>query len=233
MDIFPHHSVLLLDTYDVRAALEKIIAIGRKPRGVRLDSGDLTADSVWVRQKLDEAGWGDVEIFISGDLDEERIFSLLDAGARVDTFGVGTSLSTSSDAPTLSVLYKLVEVERGGEVREAAKFSAAKVTYPGRKQVYRDIDSQGDYAGDVIALEEERMPGERLLVPVLRAGERVSDAPSLAEMQKRCQSQIERLPAPLRGLAPCGLAYPVRHSARLEALLEQVRERITRTVSRA
>jgi nicotinate phosphoribosyltransferase len=186
-----------------------------------------------VRQKLDEAGWGDVEIFISGDLDEERISSLLDAGARVDTFGVGTSLSTSSDAPTLSVLYKLVEVERGGEVREAAKFSAAKVTYPGRKQVYRDIDSQGDYAGDVIALEEEHMPGEPLLVPVLRAGKRVSDAPSLAEMQKRCQPQIERLPAPLRGLAPCGLAYPVRHSARLEALLEQVRERITRTVSRA
>ena len=233
MDIFPHHSVLLLDTYDVRAALEKIIAIGRKPRGVRLDSGDLTADSIWVRQKLDEAGWGDVEIFISGDLDEERIASLLDAGARVDTFGVGTSLSTSSDAPTLSVLYKLVEVERGGEVREAAKFSAAKVTYPGRKQVYRDIDSQGDYAGDVIALEDEHMPGEPLLVPVLRAGKRVSDAPSLAEMQKRCQSQVERLPAPLRGLAPCGLAYPVRHSARLEALLEQVRERITRTVSRA
>jgi len=233
MDIFPHHSVLLLDTYDVRAALEKIIAIGRKPRGVRLDSGELTADSVWVRQKLDEAGWGDVEIFISGDLDEERISSLLDAGARVDTFGVGTSLSTSSDAPTLSVLYKLVEVERGGEVREAAKFSAAKVTYPGRKQVYREIDSQGDYVGDVIALEEEQTPGEPLLVPVLRAGKRVSHAVSLAEMQKRCQSQIERLPTPLRGLAPSGRAYPVRHSARLEALLEQVRERITRTVSRA
>jgi nicotinate phosphoribosyltransferase len=233
MDIFPHHSVLLLDTYDVRAALEKIIAIGRKPRGVRLDSGELTADSVWVRQKLDEAGWGDVEIFISGDLDEERISSLLDAGARVDTFGVGTSLSTSSDAPTLSVLYKLVEVERGGEVREAAKFSAAKVTYPGRKQVYREIDSQGDYVGDVIALEEEHTPGEPLLVPVLRAGKRVSHAVSLAEMQKRCQSQIERLPTPLRGLAPSGRAYPVRHSARLEALLEQVRERITRTVSRA
>jgi nicotinate phosphoribosyltransferase len=77
------------------------------------------------------------------------------------------------------------------------------------------------------------MPGEPLLVPVLRAGKRVSHAASLAEMQKRCQSQIECLPTPLRGLAPCGRAYPVRHSARLEALLEQVRERITRTVSRA
>ena len=106
-----------------------------------------------------------MEIFISGDLDEERIASLLDAGARVDTFGVGTSLSTSSDAPSLSVLYKLVEVERGGEVREAAKFSAAKVTYPGRKQVYRQTDSAGDYAGDVIALEERACRASRCSSP--------------------------------------------------------------------
>jgi len=232
MDIFPHHSVLLLDTYDVRAALEKVIAIGRKPRGVRLDSGDLAADSIWVRQKLDEAGWGDVEIFISGDLDEERISRLLDAGARVDTFGVGTALSTSSDAPSLGVLYKLVELERGGEVREAAKFSAAKVTYPGRKQIYRETDSRGDYAGDLIALKDERMPGEPLLLPVMRAGKRVSRVAPLAELQKRCQSQIEHLPAAVRALEGSDQAYPVRHSAQLETLLEEVRERIARTASR-
>ena len=232
MNIFPRHSVLLLDTYDVRAALEKVIAIGRKPRGVRLDSGDLAADSIRVRKKLDEAGWGDVEIFMSGDLDEERIASLLEAGARVDTFGVGTSLSTSSDAPSLGVLYKLVELERRGEVLEAAKFSAAKVTYPGRKQVYRKTD-RDNYAGDVIALEEEHMPGEPLLVPVMRAGKRASPVAPLAELQKRCQSQIERLPAAVRALAVSDAAYDVRHSARLEALLEEVRERIARTVSRS
>ena len=232
LEIFPHHSVLLLDTYDVRAALEKVIAIGRKPRGVRLDSGDLVADSIWVRRRLDEAGWGEVEIFMSGDLDEERISSLLEAGARVDTFGVGTSLSTSSDAPSLGVLYKLVEVERGGEVREAAKFSAAKVTYPGRKQVYREIDSRGDYAGDVIAVEGESMPGDPLLLPAMRAGKRLSPVVPLAELQKRCQSQVERLPAAFRALAVSDQPYPVRHSARLEALLQQVRERVARTVAR-
>jgi len=232
MDIFPQHSVLLIDTYDVRAALEKIIAMGRKPRGIRLDSGDLAADSVWVRRRLDETGWGDVEIFMSGDLDEERITALLDAGARVDTFGVGTSLSTSSDAPSLGVLYKLVEVERDGEVLEAAKFSASKVTYPGRKQVYRQSDSAGNYAGDVIALENESMPGEPLLIPLMRGGERVSPVVPLTESQRRCQSQLERLPAALRGLAVSPRAYAVRHSARLEALLEQVRERTMRTVAR-
>jgi nicotinate phosphoribosyltransferase len=233
MDIFPRHSVLLLDTYDVRAALEKVIAIGRKPRGVRLDSGDLAADSIWVRQKLDEAGWGDVEIFASGDLDEERISFLLEAGARVDTFGVGTSLSTSSDAPSLGALYKLVEVERGGEVRKAAKFSAAKVTYPGRKQVYRETDPRGDYAGDVIALEDERVTGEPLLLPVMRAGKRVRAASPLAELQNRCQSQIEHLPAAIRALTVSDRAYSVRYSTRLEALLADVRERIARTVSRS
>src|SRR5580700_7991419 len=73
MNVFPQHSVLLIDTYDVRAAIDKVIAMGRKPRGVRLDSGDLVADSIWARERLDDAGWGDVEIFASGDMDEDRI----------------------------------------------------------------------------------------------------------------------------------------------------------------
>ncbi len=230
LDLFPRHSVLLLDTYNVRSAIEKVIALGRKPRGVRLDSGDLTADSLWVRHRLDEAGWGDVEIFISGDLDEGRITSLLAAGARVDTFGVGTSLSTSSDAPSLSVLYKLVEIERDGAVRNAAKFSAAKVTYPGRKQVYREADSSGSYIGDVIAGEDEvPCPGEALLLPAMSAGVRLAAAEPVAEAQKRCRAQLECLPASLRALAPSSTKYPVRHSARLEQLLQQVRQRVIST----
>ena len=229
LDLFPRHSVLLLDTYDVRNAVEKLIAMGRRPRGVRLDSGDLAADSIWTRRRLDEAGWGDVEIFASGDLDEDRITSLLAAGARIDTFGVGTSLSTSSDAPSLNVLYKLAEVERDGVMREAAKLSAAKVTYPGRKQVYRATDAAGRYAGDVIALEDEPPgPGQPLLSPVMRDGRRLAPAAPLTEAQARCREQIERLPAPLRALAPAASPYFVRHSAGLEKLLARVRERIAR-----
>jgi nicotinate phosphoribosyltransferase len=229
LDIFPRHSVLLLDTYDVRAALEKIITMGRKPRGVRLDSGDLAADSIWVRRRLDETGWGDVEIFVSGDLDEDRMAALLASGARIDTFGVGTSLSTSSDAPSLSVLYKLVEVERGGQVHEAAKFSASKVTYPGRKQVYRASDTAGRYAGDVIALEDEPAgDGQPLLAPIMRAGSRLQTPEPLAAAQKRCREQVQRLPSALRRLAPASQPYPVQHSARLEKLLEQVRARVAR-----
>lgn len=230
LDVFPHHAVLLLDTYDVRRALERVITMGRKPRGVRLDSADLVADSIWTRRKLDEAGWGDVEIFASGDLDEDRIASLLAAGARIDTFGVGTSLSTSSDAPSLNVIYKLAEVERDGVLREAAKLSATKITYPGRKQVYRATTAAGQYAGDLIALQDEpASPGQPLLAPVMRAGRRLAPAGPLTEAQARCREQMERLPGPLRGLAPAVPPYPVRHSARLETLLENVRERIART----
>ncbi len=231
MDVFPDHAVLLVDTYDVRAAVEKIIAMGRKPRGMRLDSGDLVSDSIWVRRRLDEVGWSDVEVFASGDLDEDRIEVLLRNGARIDGFGVGTSLATSADAPALSVIYKLVEVERDGAVRNAAKFSVAKVTYPGCKQVFRFSEPGGKYKEDLIALEDEQFPkGERLLVQVMAGGKRVLPATDLNQARQRCLQSLERLPERiLLGPKDTTTGYPVRYSARLEALLDQVRRRVERT----
>jgi nicotinate phosphoribosyltransferase len=227
LDIFPDHAVLLVDTYDVRAAVEKIISAGRKPRGIRLDSGDLAADSAWARARLDQAGWKDVIVFASGDLDEDRISSLLAEGARIDGFGVGTALVTSSDSPTLGVIYKLVEIEMGGEVRSAAKFSAAKVTYPGRKQVYRFRHPDGNFARDVIGLMEETFPGaETLLEPVMMGGRRTVPRTDLDAARTRCLQQKARLPEPVRDLNPETATYPVRHSEKLEALLEEVRRRV-------
>src|SRR6202161_2276809 len=136
LDAFPNGAVLLVDTYNVRDAVKKVIALGRKPAGIRLDSGDLARDSRWARHVLDRAGWEDVKIFASGDLDEYRIAELIADGAAIDAFGVGTALSTPGDAPHLNLIYKLVEAERDGKVREAAKLSRSKVTYPGRKQVF-------------------------------------------------------------------------------------------------
>ena len=232
LGVFPDHAILLVDTYDVRAAVEKMIATGRKPRGVRLDSGDLAADSIWVRRRLDEAGWKSVQVFASGDLDEDRIEELLRSGARIDGFGVGTALATSADAPTLGVIYKLVEVERGGEVHNAAKFSEAKVTYPGRKQVFRFADSTGKYTEDVIALEDEQFArAEPLLVPVMRGGKRIASPMDLNQARERCLEGLRRLPERLVQLPAAATSadgYPVRYSQRLEALLEQVRRRVER-----
>ncbi len=226
LDVFPDQSILLVDTYDVRAAVEKIIAMGRKPRGVRLDSGDLLADSIWVRQRLDEAGWHDAQIFASGDLDEWRIAELLERGARIDGFGVGTALATSSDAPALGVIYKLVELRRSGQILNAAKFSETKVTYPGRKQVFRFTDDTGDYTGDIIALEDEQPTGATpLLMPVMRGGQRLTAALKLAEARQQCLKGLEHLPQIYRRL-DTEASYPVRRSDRLEELLETVRRRV-------
>jgi nicotinate phosphoribosyltransferase len=225
LDVFPEHAILLADTYDVRAAVEKIIRMGRRPRGVRLDSGDLVADSRWVRERLDAAGWTDVQVFASGDLDEDRIDDLLRRGARIEGFGVGTALATSADAPTLGVIYKLVEIQRGGQVHNAAKFSDEKITYPGRKQVFRFHDARGMFERDVVGLEDEEFAGgRRLLECVMRAGKRVAAAPPLEDARRHCVVGQERLPEQFRRLRGAD-AYPVGYSARLEALLAEVRRR--------
>lgn len=228
LDIFPDQATLLVDTYNVRAAVEKIIALGRKPRGIRLDSGDVLADSVWVRERLDRAGWSDVQIFVSGDLDEERIESLLSSGAPIDAFGVGTALSTSSDAPSLGVIYKLVEVELAGKVHNAAKFSEEKHTYPGRKQVFRFCDAEGMYSRDIVGLENEHFPGtEPLLIPVMRRGRRIAGAApeitSAEAARQRFLASREHLPKHIGALSPADDPFPVHYSKRLEELFHHVR----------
>jgi nicotinate phosphoribosyltransferase len=229
LDIFPDQAVLLVDTYDVRAAVETIIAMGRKPRGVRLDSGDIVADSKWIRQRLDRAGWENVIIFASGDLDEDRIAALLAEGACIDGFGVGTALVNSSDSPSLGVIYKLVEIELNGEVRPAAKFSTAKVTYPGKKQVFRFCDAGGDFEKDVIGLEDEHFSGaETLLQPVMVGGKRTAQPTDLRDARERCRRQISQLPELLRSLSGDADSYPVLHSEKLENLLGAFRRRMQR-----
>jgi nicotinate phosphoribosyltransferase len=229
LDAFPDGAVLLVDTYDVRNAVKNIIAMGRKPGGVRLDSGDLVKDSKWVRRELDRAGWNDVKIFASGDLDEFKIARLLKAGAAIDAFGVGTALATPGDAPHLNLVYKLVEVERAGKVREAAKLSQAKVTYPGRKQVLRYSDSAGEFEYDKIALDGEAANGgEPLLIEVMRAGRRTRPAEPVSDLRSRSLASLARLPKQYRQINR-SVEYPVHYSKQLDAMLEKVRRRIRRS----
>lgn len=229
MDAFPDHAVLLLDTYDVHTALREILAMGRKPAGVRLDSGDLVKDSRWIRRELARAGWNDVKIFASGDLDEDKMSALLKAGAAIDAFGVGTALATPGDAPHLSLVYKLVEVERDGNIRGAAKLTHAKVTYPGSKQVFRSTDAEGKYSGDEIALNEEtERSAAPLIVQVMKSGKRVASTETTLEARDRCATGLARLPERYRQLRR-DVAYPVRYSARLKALLEDVKRNVRRS----
>jgi nicotinate phosphoribosyltransferase len=229
LDTFPEGAVLVADTYDVRRAVKKIIAMGRKPAGVRLDSGDVAKDSRWVRRTLDRAGWKDVKIFASGDLDEYRIAAMLGEGAAIDAFGVGTAFGTPGDAPHLNPIYKLVEIERDGKVREAAKFTRAKVTYPGRKQVYRYRTPAGEFKSDRIALENEPPNGgEPLLVEVMRGGHRVAPPEPVAALRDRCMRSLAQLPKRYLQIGRSA-SYPVQYSKRLHALLAEVRQRVQRS----
>jgi nicotinate phosphoribosyltransferase len=225
--IFPNHSVLLVDTYDTMAAIERIIAAGLRPRGVRLDSGNLAELSKQARQRLDQAGLKDTKIFASGDLNEYLIAELVALGTPIDMFGVGTELATSKDAPALSGVYKLVEIIEGGEHSYRVKLSRDKVTYPGAKQVFRFL-RDGQFARDVIACQGERYAGaEALLECVMRNGRRLAASPPIHQLQQRAREQLHRLPDRYRRLRNAE-TYPVGVSEELQRLEEAERQKHTR-----
>ncbi len=218
---FPNNAVLLVDTYDTAPGVANAITVGREMaergarlRGVRIDSGDLVAQSRAARRALDDAGFRDVQILLSGDLNEYRIADLLAQGAAVDAFGVGTELGTSADAPSIGGVYKLVEDEKGYRI----KLSTGKATLPGRKQVWRVHDDDGAPAGDVITLVDEPGPthGVPLLHEVARGGRRLL-AESLSEVRRRCTEQLAALPEELRQLDDT-VPYAVTLSPALETL---------------
>ncbi|MFN2524716.1 MAG: nicotinate phosphoribosyltransferase [Actinomycetota bacterium] len=221
---FPTRAVLLIDTFDVeegarRAArvANELVPEGVEIRGVRIDSGDLAPLSHAVRKILDEAGLNKVQIILSGDMDEYRIREILKEGAPVDAFGVGTQMGTSGDAPSLGGVYKLVEDAGGPKV----KLSVGKLTFPGRKQIFR-MEKEGRYERDLIALEEETAKGRPLLVKVLAEGRRAGPPEPLADLRERCRQAIEALPDYLRSLDPSP-AYPVTESEKLAALTRSIR----------
>lgn len=226
---FPGQAVFLLDTYDTIAAAHTAVSVARElaaegiaTRGVRLDSGDLVTLSTQVRGILDAAGLDEVQVIASGDLDEHRIAVLLAARAPIDSFGVGTQLGTSADAPSLGGVYKLVEDERGPRM----KLSAGKESLPGRKQVWR-LERGGLAGGDVIALDGDEVPGGRpLLEPVLASGRRVRPSEALAAARDRRAAAVAALPPVLRQLDGPAARYPITRSPGLRALVEAERERL-------
>jgi nicotinate phosphoribosyltransferase len=224
LETFPDQAILLIDTYDPLLGAETAAALGCRVPGVRLDSGDLLDKSRRVREILDARGLRDTKIVASGDLNEHKIEALVARGAPIDLFGVGTDLATSRDVPALSVVYKLVEIERNGRVEYTTKFSDQKVHWPGRKQVYR-FSRDGQYWEDVVSrADEEYENAEALLNAAMANGKRVRAPRPLEEIRKRTLGNLERLPARYRALRDAP-AYPVRKSAALDALLEDVRER--------
>jgi len=219
----PEGVILLIDTYDTEAGARKVVALAPKLkadgiaiRGVRIDSGDLAAMGRKVRIILDDGGLKDVIILVSGGVNEDVLQTIIAAKAPIDGYGIGVNLDASIDAPSLDCAYKLQEY--AGTPRR--KLSEGKVTWPGRKQVWRRYDTGGRLRGDVVSLENDTQAGDALIVPVMRAGKRVAPAPTLAQIREHTARELARLPEPLRKLES-GTHYPVQISQALCALAEQ------------
>ena len=215
---FPE-TVLLVDTYDTLAGVGKVIDLARrlgdafKVRAIRLDSGDLYDLAIKARALLDAAGLDGVSIFASGGLDESEIARLLDRGAPIDGFGVGTAMGVSEDAPSLDLAYKLCAYAGRGR----SKLSPGKPILPGRKQVFRTE------RGDVIARSGETLPGRPLLRPVMQDGRRVPGTrDDLDAIRARAAAEVAALPAAVRALEPAAEPYPVDVSADLAAYRDAV-----------
>ncbi|MCH5268740.1 MAG: nicotinate phosphoribosyltransferase [Lachnospiraceae bacterium] len=167
-EVYPDATVLLVDTYDVlhsgvpnaiRVAKEVLEPMGKRLRGIRLDSGDLAYLSKKARAMLDEAGLEDCMIVASNSLDEFTIQSLVSQGACIDSFGVGERLITSKSEPVFGAVYKIAAVEEDGEFVPRIKISEniEKITNPGWKQVYRVYDKEHKAIADLIAGKDEKL----------------------------------------------------------------------------
>lgn len=189
-ELLGEHTIQLIDTYDSVEGARAVARLGGPLWGVRLDSGDLPRLSRDVRRILDAAGLHDAKILASGDLDEAKIAAIVQTGAPIDAFGVGTELATSLDAPAMGTIYKLVEIEHDGQTRRTAKQSADKSTIPGAKQLFRFPDY------DLLALHSECARGaEALLKPVIIGGRLIHPLPSVVEIRDRARGALTPWPS--------------------------------------
>lgn len=226
-DAYPDNCLLLVDTYDtLRSGVPNAIKVfkelrasGHTPKGIRLDSGDLAYLSKKARQMMDEAGFPEAKICVSGDLDERSITSLLQQGAKIDSWGVGTKLITSEDLPALGGVYKLAAVvEKDGTITPKIKLSdnTAKITNPSFKKLYRLYDRENGMAiADLITThdeviddskpltlfhpietwkthEVENFRAEELQHTIVKNGKLVYDFPALLDVQAFSKAQLEK-----------------------------------------
>jgi len=220
----PNDLTLLIDTFDVERGAARAVELARelqaanvRIRAVRIDSGDLAANARRVRSILDKADLADVEIVVSGALEEYAISALARWEAPIDCFGVGTKLDVSADSPMMDCVYKLQEYAG----RASRKKSVGKGSWPGRRQVHRTYDDNGRIALDMVCRAEEVMEGRALLHPVMLNGHRTQRSPPLAEIRAHAMAEIATLPLSMQSLDH-GPRSPVKISPALRSLASQV-----------
>ena len=223
--VYPDNCTLLVDTYNtlkegipnaIKTFDEEVVPRGFRPKGIRIDSGDLAYLSKECRKMLDEAGYHDCKIIASSSLDEYVIEDLINQGAEIDLFGVGERLITAKSQPVFGGVYKLTTIEKNGEIIPTIKVSenVGKITTPGFKQVYRLFDRSSHKAmADVITLHDEIIDdtkpyeifhplftwkrktlknfyAKKLLVKIFEDGHCIYESPNVHEIKAYCEEQI-------------------------------------------
>lgn len=216
-------TVYLVDTYDPLEGTRRAASLGKPLWGVRLDSGNLGELSRDARAILDAAGLKEAKIMVSGDLNEYKILEMMAAGLPIDALGVGTDLATSSDAPNLSAVYKIVEREVGGRKVFTAKISEDKQTLPGAKQIFRfkDHDVVGYVSECPTCDQEGAAPPVPLLRPTLIGGMPLGELPDAHQARRLAQTSLEKLPKVVRSLYDEDHPYRVEYSQELWNLYEE------------
>lgn len=226
---FPENTIFLVDTYDSLAGVRKAVRVGQelkkkgvKLKGIRLDSGNIAILSKAARQILDEAGFEETMIFASGAFDEYKIKEILAKGAQVDSFGVGTKMGVSADAPYLDMAYKLVQYNG----RPVLKLSPGKITLPGEKQVFRFYREDGRLSKDIIGLRGEQYEGScQLLKKFMDQGKIISPLPTIQEIRQTFLDELDKLDEKYKKICPPLPRFPVNYSDQLQQLhQETVRE---------
>jgi nicotinate phosphoribosyltransferase len=214
---YPGRATLLVDTYNTRRGVERAIAAsiqtGVSIKALRIDSGDLIADCIWARKRLDDAGMTAVMLMPTGDLDEFRLDELLSADAPFDASAAGTKVA---NAAHFGGVYKITEQEVELERRFVMKKAVGKVSDPGRHQVWRRA------GGDVISLADELISGATaMLHRVMAVGGRLQAPRDLAEIRDHARASVQALPEDVRALADAAV-WPVERSQRLMDLRVQL-----------
>lgn len=233
-EAFPKRCFLLIDTYKSIEGAKKAVIVGKelekrgeKLMGVRLDSGDLAELSKHVRRILDDSGLGYVKIVASGDLNEWKIDELMNKGARIDLFGVGTELVTGRPTPALDGIYKLSDVVQHNRHVPKMKLSddTIKATLPGKKRVWRIVE-KGKFVRDIISLDDESIDNALpLLEKVVEKGKIICNRPSLEEIRNNALENLSNLPGIYKKLDGAPI-YPVEFSRDLVELREHIIEKI-------
>lgn len=223
---FPENVVLLVDTYDTVSGTVKAAEVGKemalkgqKLKGVRLDSGDIALLSRKVRKILNRTGLRETTIFASGAFDEYKIQRILDQAGDIDSFGVGTKMGVSADAPYLDMAYKLVKYAG----RPVLKLSPEKITLASEKQIFRFTTSKGKLKRDIIGLREDKLEGgEPLLNRVMTRGKVISEFSDLFRIQKIFLDEFSKLDFKLKSLEKKETEHRVSLSPRLKSLQSRI-----------